>query len=291
MFKGLSHDVKIVVISVAVSSLVVGVPAAAAVYANNSDKVDGKHAVGAKASTANRAGKLVATDKQGLLPNDIILQAMDSDLLDGLSSDAFLPAGGTATNSDKLDDKDSTDFLLAGGTAADSELLDGKDSTDFLGADGKALDADKLDGVDSAQFMRGSGYNGATIATVMKGFQATRFVTHDDPTPVGRWRYFCPGDPTAEGSWNYFVNNSSSTTQVYVSRAGSPGTWYQELAPSESMFIRDAAAIGPNGADIYTWTIVNSTMNVVVTGQTTSRRTTDNCLFTARATESAATFQ
>lgn len=38
----------------------------------NADRVDGKHAVGAGASLPKRAGKLVATDKNGYLPKNIV---------------------------------------------------------------------------------------------------------------------------------------------------------------------------------------------------------------------------
>lgn len=38
----------------------------------NADKVDGRHAVGAKATRKQRANKLVATDKLGRLPPDIV---------------------------------------------------------------------------------------------------------------------------------------------------------------------------------------------------------------------------
>jgi len=38
----------------------------------NADRVDGKHAVGAKASKSKRAGKLVATDSKGFLPSNIV---------------------------------------------------------------------------------------------------------------------------------------------------------------------------------------------------------------------------
>jgi hypothetical protein len=38
----------------------------------NADRVDGKHAVGAGASVTKRAGKLVATNKQGYLPKNIV---------------------------------------------------------------------------------------------------------------------------------------------------------------------------------------------------------------------------
>jgi hypothetical protein len=38
----------------------------------NADKVDGKHAVGAEATILKRRGKLVATDKTGFLPSNIV---------------------------------------------------------------------------------------------------------------------------------------------------------------------------------------------------------------------------
>jgi len=44
----------------------------AAVSSINADKVDGFHAVGAGASRAKRAGKLVATNRNGLLPRNIV---------------------------------------------------------------------------------------------------------------------------------------------------------------------------------------------------------------------------
>lgn len=68
IWNGLARDTRTVILSVVASSLVVGVPATAAVVATNSDKVDGKHAVGAKAGLAKRARKLVATNARGPLP-------------------------------------------------------------------------------------------------------------------------------------------------------------------------------------------------------------------------------
>lgn len=44
-------------------------------FARNSDKVDGRHAVGAGKSTEKRSGKLVATNRSGHLPNNIIRKA------------------------------------------------------------------------------------------------------------------------------------------------------------------------------------------------------------------------
>lgn len=73
------------------SLLTAGGPSAlAAAYdAMNSDKVDGKHAVGAGATAAQRAGKLVATNSSGRLPDGIIAKAPNADRLDGLDSTSF----------------------------------------------------------------------------------------------------------------------------------------------------------------------------------------------------------
>lgn len=54
-------------------------------FAHNADKVDGKHAVGAGTSVANRQGKLVATDSDGRLPNNIIKTAPNSARLGGFT--------------------------------------------------------------------------------------------------------------------------------------------------------------------------------------------------------------
>jgi hypothetical protein len=76
--------------------------ARAAFDAVNADKVDGKHAVGAGASTQQRKGKLVATNSSGRLPNNIIAKAPNADLLDGLDSKALKVTGqglgGATTN-------------------------------------------------------------------------------------------------------------------------------------------------------------------------------------------------
>ena len=70
----------IIITAVVVSALTAGGPAlaTAAFDAMNAHKVDGKHAVGAGASVADRAGKLVATGNSGFLPNNIIKQAPNS---------------------------------------------------------------------------------------------------------------------------------------------------------------------------------------------------------------------
>jgi hypothetical protein len=58
----------------------------------NADKVDGKSAVSAGASPDKRAGKLVATDRNGRLPDDVIQQAPDAAKLGGKSPAAFAAA-------------------------------------------------------------------------------------------------------------------------------------------------------------------------------------------------------
>lgn len=105
MFTGLARDLRTIVISVVTTSVVVAVPATAAVIAANSDKVDGKHAVSAGATVTQRKGKLVATNATtGRLPNNLIAKAPDADKLDGKSSAAFMVGSGgkngTTTNID-----------------------------------------------------------------------------------------------------------------------------------------------------------------------------------------------
>ncbi|MGH2755273.1 MAG: hypothetical protein ACRDLB_12695 [Actinomycetota bacterium] len=62
-------------------------------FARNADKVDGRHAVGARASLETRAKKLVATNKNGRLPNNIIRKApaaRDADRVGGFGPTAFV---------------------------------------------------------------------------------------------------------------------------------------------------------------------------------------------------------
>jgi hypothetical protein len=64
--------------AVSVSALAQSSPATDSTYSPssvsniNADRVDGKHAVGAKATIPQRKGKLVATDKTGFLPRNIV---------------------------------------------------------------------------------------------------------------------------------------------------------------------------------------------------------------------------
>lgn len=84
------------IIAAVVAALVAGGPVVArtiADYAENSDKVDGRHAVGAHADRIERTRSLVATDWRGFLPNGIVRQvpkAMNASRLQGLGSTAFV---------------------------------------------------------------------------------------------------------------------------------------------------------------------------------------------------------
>jgi hypothetical protein len=133
-------------------------------YAQNSDKVDGKHAVSYRATVSARKGKLVATSgTTGRLPNNIIAQAPNANLLDGINSTGFYQSGSKVADANLFDGIDSTGFYQSGSKVADANLLDGIDSTGFALAshnhDGryylsgsKVADADKLDGIDSGSF-------------------------------------------------------------------------------------------------------------------------------------------
>jgi len=85
---GLRRDLRTALVAGVVAVLVTSTPSIAA-KVKNADKVDGKHAVAAKASVKKRAGKLVATDRSGHLPDDIVRKPADADRLDGLDSTAF----------------------------------------------------------------------------------------------------------------------------------------------------------------------------------------------------------
>jgi hypothetical protein len=73
----------------------------------NADTVDGRHAVGARASIAARAGRLVATNRAGYLPDDIIVKARDADRLDGIDSRAFARRSLLASDAGAVNEADN----------------------------------------------------------------------------------------------------------------------------------------------------------------------------------------
>ena len=56
---------------------------------------------------------------------------LNADMLDGVDSTGFYPAGSKVSDSDRLDGVDSKGFYKAGSKVADSDRLDGFDSTAF----------------------------------------------------------------------------------------------------------------------------------------------------------------
>jgi hypothetical protein len=83
----------VAVVTAAVTASAPAVAATLADYAKNADKVDGRHAVGAHAASGERAGRLVATNAQGRLPNDIIGTAPNAERVDGLEGEDLATKG------------------------------------------------------------------------------------------------------------------------------------------------------------------------------------------------------
>ncbi|CAN5735416.1 hypothetical protein BH20ACT23_BH20ACT23_16350 [soil metagenome] len=90
------RDLRTVVIAVVAAAVTgLAIPAVSAVVrATNADKVDGRHAVGSGATQTERARKLVATGKNGKLPNTIIAKAPNANKLDGLDSSDLMRGSG-----------------------------------------------------------------------------------------------------------------------------------------------------------------------------------------------------
>jgi hypothetical protein len=95
MLQLIRRHLPVAITAVVVSSVFAVGPnlANAAVSTVNADKVDGKDAVGAGATVANRAGKLVATNGSGLLPDNIIASAPDAAKLGGMPPGTYRVTG------------------------------------------------------------------------------------------------------------------------------------------------------------------------------------------------------
>lgn len=96
----------VIVTAVVVGTLVAFGPgvAQAAYDAVNADRVDGKHAVGAGTTVAGRAGKLVATNSNGLLPNNIIATAPNAAKLGGVGPLGWLRDQPGSVDSENIAD-------------------------------------------------------------------------------------------------------------------------------------------------------------------------------------------
>jgi hypothetical protein len=84
--------------------------------------------------------------------NTVKVKNLDSDLLDGKDSGAFLPTTGTAKDSAKLGGQPPSAFLPSTGTAADSAKLGGQPPSAFLPATGTASDSSKLGGLNPSSY-------------------------------------------------------------------------------------------------------------------------------------------
>lgn len=93
------HTTTILVAMVTAAITAGGPLLAAQVYdAENAHQVDGRHAVGAASTAAERAGKLVATDGSGRLPNSIIERAPDSARVGGRTASGLTRMGSVSSN-------------------------------------------------------------------------------------------------------------------------------------------------------------------------------------------------
>ena len=102
MLRLLRQHLATITVAFVTAAVTAGGPAVAAVvadYARNSDQVDGRDAVGAGASAAERAGNVVATNRAGKLPASAIPTVSNAEKLDGLDAAKFtrsvLPSGQT----------------------------------------------------------------------------------------------------------------------------------------------------------------------------------------------------
>lgn len=92
---------------------------APAAKAGNADKVDGKHAVGAGASRVKRANRLVATNKQGYLPSNIVkprwplIQGMPAGFADGIDDKGVTSVAIKSIRAEKSIPPNSGDWAIA----------------------------------------------------------------------------------------------------------------------------------------------------------------------------------
>jgi hypothetical protein len=191
-----------------------------ALFAHNSDKVDGKHAVGSGASVDQRKGKLVATNgTTGQLPNDIIAKALDSDLLDGIDSSGFYAAGSKVADSEKLDGLDSSDFGNAGAINTPSNPVHW---TKLKGVPAAFADGDDATGQHSAVQFSGDLTPGQTELWFTFGWPANwNVVWQVRPTTTGgKIRHTVEVERAGDGTHTYWlsITNTGSATTNFEAR-------------------------------------------------------------------------
>jgi hypothetical protein len=182
-------------------------------YARNADKVDGKHAVGAAASIATRAGKLVATNAAGRLPNDIIAKAPDAEQLDGTDSAGFVQDGETVAEATHAASADAATNATNATNASNASLLDGIDSTSFMrraiyrktvASTGTCPNPDacflRVD-CDSGDTLLSGGFDSLDSGTVLIADRPGKDISNGQPTAFG---------------WVVWWNNNSTADTVEV---------------------------------------------------------------------------
>jgi hypothetical protein len=231
-----------------IGALVVSGPqiAIAAFDAVNSDKVDGKHAVGAGATLAGRAGKLVATNAEGRLPNNIIAKAPDANLLDGQNADAFQQrVSGTCTP----------------GSAATAVGSDGSLTCAADAVDGG--DAETVDGLSSAAFARSVGSQTVAVpadGTATENASALRAALAAITDNTSDKRYVL-----VLGAGTYDLGDTMLTLKPFVSVTG---------AGRNATFLTSAAVVtNPNGAITLANGVELSRLSITVSHATTAART------------------
>jgi hypothetical protein len=133
------------------AALVIG--SGTAVATGNGSLVLGKGNVAAATTgLANSKGTpLSLAAKEGTPPlrvnNTVKVKNLDSDLLDGKDSTAFLGSSGTAADSAKLGGVPASGYLSASGTAANSTKLGGQPASSYLSASDTAANSNNLGGV------------------------------------------------------------------------------------------------------------------------------------------------
>jgi hypothetical protein len=101
-----------ILIAMVTAAITAGGPALAAAVAEavNADTVDQKHAVGSGATVEERAGRLVATNSLGRLPNNIIKVAPDAANLNGRSSSELTRVARVSSPADQIITTEDTKY-------------------------------------------------------------------------------------------------------------------------------------------------------------------------------------
>jgi hypothetical protein len=189
----------------------------------------------------------------------------------GLSVDAASPPFTTNSstkvpnlNSDLLDGQNSTAFLGVNGTAANANKLDGLDSTQFLGINGTASNANKLGGLSPGQFMQGGGsiYASSTTLTAPSNTVTTDGVA--DFNGLGFIGY-CQNNVSGQTGANVLLYNSTNNGITFLVDEAGIGAQFapaHQYGPTTHLQVANHAmwhaGLGSQGYTIDLWTYFNN---------------------------------